>query len=287
MLFVIWYSTLVRNDPSRAFTKTNSIPFFFFSTAECTTKVLDSSTLSQATCTAVSGYMTAWLPSNRRALSSSESSIYNAIESFIANSYTSDTIVGVSYIPPAATAAAVEDEVVVIAGSKTTSGRASTLQDNTTWEIAPGVGLLALIVSLIALVSLLHVIKKKRSTTITDPVSSSQDIMEMEPEISHEVNSQPPTPKASGGRRFTNNTTVLSDTEDDDCSVTTEDYTPNDYTQDEFITRMASYGSSWGDRMRSLGSLMSFGSGTTSVGTLEKGREEDDMPSEIGEEIEL
>ena len=254
--------------------------FFIFSTAECTTKVLDSSTLSQATCTAVSGYMTAWLPSNRRALSSSESSIYNAIESFITNNYTSDTIVGVSYIPPSA---AVEDEVVVIAGFKTTSGRASTLQDNKTWEIAPGVGLLALIVSLIALVSLLHVIKKKRSNT--NPVSSSEVVMEMEPEISHEVNSQPPTPKASGGRRLTNNT-VLSDTEDDDCSVTTEDYTPNDYTQDEFITRMASYGSSWGDRMRSLGSLMSVGS-STSVGTLEKRREEDDMPSEIGEEIEL
>jgi hypothetical protein len=268
-------------------------------TAECTTKMIDSSKLTEATCTSISGHMTTWLPSSTRQLSSSESpiqSVYDAIETYISNSYTSNSIVGVSYIPVVEEQQEVSNEVV-ITGSKTTDSRASsvsTLQEGSSWELLPGAGLLAVIVSLLALVGLVHIIKKKRSNSDDD---ISPTIAAIEPEISAELSSQPPTPnKGSGGLPR-----CLSDTEDEDnLSVVTEEYPTQDYTKDEYIKRMPTYGSAWGDRTATgFGSLFGgrIGSGfSTLFGGGEKSSEvvdvanvydDDDLPSEMGEEIEL
>lgn len=265
--------------------------------------MVDSSKLTEATCTSISGHMTTWLPSSTtRQLSSSEStiqSVYDAIETYISNSYTSNSIVGVSYIPVVEEQQQEVSNEVVITGSKTTDSRessVSTLQEGSSWELLPGAGLLAVIVSLLALVGLVHIIKKKRSNSNDNDISPT--IAAIEPEISAELSSQPPTPnKGSGGLPR-----CLSDTEDEDnLSVATEVYPAQDYTKDEYIKRMPTYGSAWGDRTATgFGSLFGgrIGSGFSTLfsGGGEKMNEvvdvanvndDDDLPSEMGEEIEL
>ena len=245
-----------------------------FFTAECTTKMLDSSKLVPATCTSVNGYMTAWLPnsSNRRQLS--ESDVYTAIEDFISKSYSSESIIGVSYIPPANTESATTSPQTegVVTGSRA----ANIFQDSSsspTWEIGPGFGLLALIVSLLALVGIVRIVKNRKSKSKS---SLSPSVAAIEPEVSGEIASEPPTPIAKGGLRR-----HLSD-ETEDCSVATEDYTPNDYTQDEFIKRMPTYGSAWGDRTRTMQSEAVSTVVSTVVGVSD---EDASLPSEMGEEI--
>lgn len=279
-------------------------------TAACTAKMLDSSKLLQATCSSISGHMTVWLPdssSSSRQLSESSSSstteaVYDAIKNYISNSYSSNSIVGVTYIPvveergDASSDGSGTGNEAVISGSKSESSRASILQDDggSSWEILPGIGLLGLIVSLIALVGLVRIIKKQRGSSKT---RTSSSIMGIEPEISTELSSQPPTPK------LTRNLSDNNDTDDDVLSVATEDYPAQHYTQDEYIKRMPTYGSGWGESRIGSGGFSLFGRVGTGFSSLfggggggggdeDKmlkvvGREEDDMPSEMGEEIVL
>ena len=260
------------------------------SLGECTTEMLDSSNLTPATCTSINGYMTAWLPthsSNRRVLS--ESDVYAAIEKVIAKSYTSDSIVGVK-LPKIIQPDVVSEESS--SATVVTASRENILaNDSPLWQLGPGVGLLALIVSLIALVGVVHIVKKRRGgTTNTNNANvsfsnSTRDvspsITEIEPEIATEITSLPPTPIKSNLSRI--NTLGDEDHTDDESSVATEDYTQDNYTRDEYIRRNDTYGSGWGDgastwvsnRERSLWSMRSLVS------------EEDEMPSEVGEEIEF
>eukprot|EP00956_Cyclotella_meneghiniana_P041583 scaffold231405_cov22-Cyclotella_meneghiniana.AAC.1 len=170
---------------------------------ECTTEMLDSSNLTPATCTSINGYMTAWLPahsSNRRVLS--ESDVYAAIEKVIGTSYTSDSIVGVKL--PKIIQPAVESEESSSTTVVTASRENILANDSPLWQLGPGVGLLALIVSLIALVGVVHIVKKRRGgTTNTNNANASSSnsardvspsIAEIEPEIATEITSLPPTP---------------------------------------------------------------------------------------------
>jgi hypothetical protein len=230
--------------------------------------MLDSSKLSPAACTSIHGYMTAWLPaSSGRRLS--ESDIYAAIENYIAKSYNSDSIVGVTYIPSASEDTVTNDPVISTL-TKTSDFRESTDNNESSWDLLPGVGLLACIVSLLTLVGLVRIVQKSRNST--DDACASPSVTAIEPEISEEMGSQPATPKNHACRSGT-----LSDT--DDCSVATEDYTQENYTQDEFIQRLPTYGSTWGDRVRTWTSYLG---GETVVP-----REEEEMslPSEMGEEV--
>ena len=244
--------------------------------------MLDSSNLTPATCTSINGYMTAWLPvhsSDRRVLS--ESDIYAAIEKAIAMSYTSETIVGVKS-PKIIEHAVVEQNNTVV-----TSSRENILaNDSPIWKLGPGVGLLAIIVSLTALAGVVHIVKKRIGPTTSANTSSNDNVVspsiaELEPEIASEITSQPPTPIKSNLSRV--NTLGEDDNTDDESSVATEDYTQDNYTRDEYIQRSDTYGSGWGDgtstwasmRERSLWSMRSLVS------------EEDEMPSEVGEEIEF
>lgn len=233
--------------------------------------MLDSSKLLPATCTSINGYMTAYLPhstTNRRHLS--ESQIYSAIQDYISKSYSSDSIVGVAYIPPSAAAEDATTTEGVVTGSRT----ANIFQDSSsTWEITPAFGLLALIVSLLAMVGLVHIVKQRsnqKSSTLSPSIAA------MEPEVSNEITSEPPTPITKNTLRR------LTSEETEECSVATEDYTPNEYTDDTFIKRMSTYGSAWGERMRTWqSSVLSVESGR-----MEEEKEEvNSLPSEMGEEV--
>lgn len=233
--------------------------------------MLDSSKLLPATCTSINGYMTAYLSSttNRRHLS--ESQIYSAIQDYISKSYSSDSIVGVAYIPPSAAAEDATTTEGVVTGSRT----ANIFQDSSsTWEITPAFGLLALIVSLLAMVGLVHIVKQRsnqKSSTLSPSIAA------MEPEVSNEITSEPPTPITKNTLRR-----LTSDETEECCSVVTEDYTPNEYTDDTFIKRMSTYGSAWGERMRTWqSSVLSVESGR-----MEEEKEEvNSLPSEMGEEV--
>jgi hypothetical protein len=209
--------------------------------------------------------MTAWLPaSSGRRLS--ESDIYAAIENYIAKSYNSNSIVGVTYIPSASEDTVTNDPVISTL-TKTSDFRESADYHESSWDLLPGVGLLACIVSLLTLVGLVRIVQKSR-TNSTD-ASASPSATAIEPEISEELGSQPATPK--------NHACHLSDT--DDCSVATEDYTQENYTQDEFIQRLPTYGSTWGDRVRSW--TLYLGGETV----VPREEEEMSLPSEMGEEV--
>jgi hypothetical protein len=247
--------------------------------------MLDTAKLIPVSCTSVSGFMTAWLPSSNGGRKLSETDIYDAIENFISNGYTTDSILGVSYLPPESSTAAATDPVVantVMAWQA--EDNSGNVLNKISWDIPPAMGLLAVACTLLALVGVVRVVKKRRNRSTDDvsevspPDVASADVLDdFEPEICSDIPSQPPTPKKQVG--------FVSDT-DDASSVATEDYTTDNYTQDEFIRRTPTYGSAWGVRTSTIQSeaVSSF---TRERSGYTKADDESvaSLPSEIGEEI--
>eukprot|EP00804_Cyclotella_cryptica_P028672 CCRYP_008199-RA/>CCRYP_008199-RA protein AED:0.02 eAED:0.02 QI:411/1/1/1/1/1/2/1094/385 len=260
----------------------SSEPADAVSDANCTTKLRDSSNLALASCTSINGYMTAWLPpsSGRRILS--ESDVYEAIESFISNGFTSESVIGVSYVgSPSWTSSESASNEPVITGSKTVSELNAETDASVSWDYLPGIGLLAVAVTMIALVGVTRIVNRRRqrsSSNQEEPVASEEVLEDLEFETSSEIASE----HAMSVSKHVGFASQKSDT-DDAPSVVTEDYTTDNHTTDEFIQRLPTYGSSWGDKgitTRSE-SLSTFAPDDTVRGDVSVGS----MPSEMGEEI--
>ncbi|KAL7479987.1 hypothetical protein ACHAW6_005699 [Cyclotella cf. meneghiniana] len=259
----------------------SSEPADVVSDADCTTKLRDSSNLSLASCTSINGYMTAWVPAagGRRFLS--ESDVYEAIEKYISNGFTSDSVLGVSYLgAPSWTTSEPASDEPVITGSKTVSQSTEETyaQEDTSssWDYVPGIVLLAVAVTMIALVGVTRIIKKRRerSSSNTEQQVASEDVMaDLEYESSSEIVSE----QASPFSKQVGFASEKSDT-DDASSVVTEDY-----TTDNHIQRLPTYGSSWGEKgiTARSDSFSTFAPNEALKGDASVGS----MPSEMGEEI--
>lgn len=121
-------------------------------------------------CTSVNGFMTAWVSadeSNRRQLSQTD--VFTAIENFIAKGYSSDSILGISYLGR-------KNDQPVVGGATSDNGYRNTTTGSDSAGITPGIISLIAVISVLAVLGVISHIQKRRRRGFNQAEEEAEDI---------------------------------------------------------------------------------------------------------------